>query len=50
MRLAGTSPAWPEAFDARLAGSLALLLAGFIFVLALDRLAKRQAARVGEAV
>jgi putative membrane protein len=49
-KLVGASPAWPEAFDGTVAASLALLLAGFIFVLALDRLAKRQAARVGEAV
>ena len=40
-KLVGASPAWPDALDGTVLASFALLLAGFVFVLALDRLAKR---------
>ncbi|MCU0988281.1 MAG: DUF368 domain-containing protein [Xanthomonadales bacterium] len=40
-KLVGASPAWPDALDGTVLASFALLLAGFVFVLAIDRLAKR---------
>jgi putative membrane protein len=49
-KLVGASPAWPDALDGTVLASFALLLAGFVFVLAIDRLAKRPAANAGEAV
>jgi putative membrane protein len=47
-KLVGASPAWPDALDGTVLASFALLLAGFVFVLAIDRLAKRPAAKSGE--
>ena len=43
-RLVGSRPAWPERFDGSVAGSLALLAAGFIAVMVIHRLAGRRAA------
>lgn len=40
-RLVGSSPAWPDALDGTVAGSMALLVAGFLLVLAIHRLAAR---------
>jgi putative membrane protein len=48
-RLVGSSPVWPDAFDGGVAASLALLLAGFILVLVIHRLARPGAASPGPA-
>jgi putative membrane protein len=47
-KLVGASPAWPDALDGTVLASFALLVAGFVFVLAIERLAKRPAAKTGE--
>jgi len=48
-RLVGSSPVWPDAFDGTVAASLALLLAGFVLVLVIHRLARPGAIGAGPA-
>jgi putative membrane protein len=43
-KLVGSSPVWPEAFNSTVAASLAFLLAGFLLVIAIHRLAGRRPA------
>jgi uncharacterized membrane protein YjjP (DUF1212 family) len=47
-KLVGASPEWPDALTGTVVASLALLLAGFIFVLAISRLAERTMAKTAE--
>ncbi|HLF31109.1 MAG TPA: DUF368 domain-containing protein [Xanthomonadales bacterium] len=44
-KLLGTSPVWPDAFDVTVAASLAFLLAGFVAVILIHRLAGRRRPR-----
>jgi putative membrane protein len=41
-KMIGASPVWPETLDTTVAGSLAMLLAGFILVMVIHRLSNRK--------
>ena len=49
-KLVGASPVWPEAFNATVAGSLALLIAGFILVMVIHRMSNRRNTPAGAGV
>jgi len=49
-KLVGASPVWPEAFNATVAGSLALLIAGFILVMVIHRMSNHRNTPAGAGV
>jgi len=49
-KLVGASPVWPEAFNSTVAGSLALLIAGFILVMVIHRISNRRNTPAGAGV
>jgi putative membrane protein len=49
-KLIGTSPVWPDSFNSTAAGSLALLIAGFILIMVIHRISNRKNTPAGAGV